>query len=248
MKLLWNNYATSSATYVGTTENVNYPIANLYEEQLSKVYRSVFVSTTEEIILQQSCAPTHVSIFNHNVSSSATIYVEAASSSGFTGAFSTTMDWAEYYMVTDEFVSTSKEFWRVRIEGNSTALSYAQSGYLFVGDSLDMPYMKRDQEITKKVVSNVVISHGGQVYGDEMYSYRNPVVNFPLVTSTWREQVQDVFDDRKNYGSMILMIWPDSLETESPMYCVFDQKELKWKRTTDRNHKWETTIKFREVF
>jgi hypothetical protein len=250
MRILWNNLIDDGSSYTAYSEDADYPVLNVADSRASRTYHTSGVASTEYIIVRETStiAPTYCALVNHNVSSSASIYVEASSSSGFGGAFSTTIPWSSYTMLTS-WTSTGKEWWRVRVVGHSTLTAYMQIGVMYLGTYLQLPGMKPDQTISDETTAKVTIGDGGQAYGDDGYSYRAPKINFPYITSTNRTEMRTMWAGVKNYKPIVLDIWEstDSSE-ETPIYCVIDQRELEFKRTDDVNYRWTTSLQFREVF
>lgn len=247
VRVLFNNLIDSGSSYTANNEDPNYPLSNLYDTRLSREFRNVVVSTSDYVIMRESSiAPTYVALLNHNISSSATIYVEASSSSGFGGAFSTTIAWSSYTMLS-RLVSTAKEYWRIRVDGNSTANTHLGIGSIWLSEYIQMPGMSVDQELGDVTTARNAISDSGQLYGDNGYNYRTFKVNFPYLSSAQRYDMSTVWHTVKNYKPIIMDIWPNSPE-ERVMYCFINQDSLNFQRTDDRILRWKTSINFREVF
>lgn len=248
MRILYNNLIDAESSYTMTSENSAYPITNAFDSRLSKEYRSTIVSTSDRIaVMESSIAPTYIALINHNISSSATLYIEASSSSGFTGAYSTTIAWSSYTAIHNIGTSTAKDYWRIRIEGNSTLNSYLRLGYLYLGTYLQMPGMERNQEIGIITTAKTNISDSGQLYGDNGYSYRSFKCNFPYLTNQERSDISTMWNTVKNYKPIVLDIWHNSTE-ERFMYCYIAQDNLIFGRTDDINMRWKTGLVFKEVF
>ena len=250
MRLCYNNEIDESTAIAAYSEDSSYPVSNIVDSRASRVYRSTVVQATEFIDIAETITPTYVCLINHNVTSSATIYLEG--STGFstwtsTAVFSTTLDWSSYTILQYITSTVAYEAWRLRVVGNSTDLSYTQIGVLSLGTYFQMPAMKPDQTITKEVTSRITIGDSGQAYGDDGYSYRSPKINLPYISSQERVDLSTVFEAVKNYKPVILDIW-EADDEELPMYCVIDQNSLEFKRTNDRNYRWGTSLQFREVF
>lgn len=251
MRLSWNNYIDAESSITAYDVNINYPESNLSDPRTSRVYRSNTVNSTEIIRFTETINAKYVCLVNHNVSSSATVYIEGSSSFATwasTATFSTTIPWSSYIMNT-YFISSSYPYWQVRIVNNSTSLIYTQIGVVQIGDWLQLPRMKPDQQINDEVTSKISISDGGQSYGDDGYYYRSPTINLPYLTSTERNDIRTMFYSVKNYKPVLLDIWESSNSSEEfPMYCIIDQTNIEWKKTDDINYRWSCSLKFREVF
>jgi hypothetical protein len=248
MRILWQNLIDDGSSYTPYSEDANYPVSNLYDTRLSRVYRSLAAVATEYILVNESCAPQYVGLINHNVSSSATIYVEGGSSSGLsTLTYSTTFTWSSYTMLSTQPSTVACTYHRIRVVGSTTS-TQIQIGYLFMGNYIELPGMKNDQETIDEVTSKITVSDSGQAYGDDGYRYRSFTINFPYVTQSQRTSVRTMFATIKNYQPVITVIWPGNTTYETPIYSIIDSKNLSFKRTDDYNLPWTFSLKIREVF
>jgi hypothetical protein len=249
VRILYNNYVSSAATLSASNQNPLYAFANLYDTRLSKAFRTLAPMTTETITAEVTAAPVYCVLAGHNVSSSATIYVEADNSSSFgsTAAFSTTMSWAEGSMYA-YFASTTRTHWRVRVVGQSTDTDYLEIGHWRLSTFIEMPGMKPDQTIKDETTAMVDISNSGQAYGRAGYDYRNPTITFPYLSNTERDAIRAMWATVHNYVPVYVILWPGSTSEERPLYSIINQAGIEWKRTDDRNYRWTTSLQFREVY
>jgi hypothetical protein len=246
---LWNNGISSGSSFTAYSEDAQYPVTAIYDTRLSRVYRTNSVASTEYVIVKPSTATRmyYAAILNHNIESTATVYIEGSATSSFGAAFSTTLAWSSYTMIGTISSTAAYAYWRARIVGNSTTNGYIQIGFLYLGGYLQLPGMKPDQEIIYETTAKISISDGGQAYGDDGYSFRAPKVNFQYSTAANKVEIQDMWAGVKNYVPIILHIWESSTE-ERPLYCVIDQTNVTFKRTDDYTYRWATSLQFREVF
>lgn len=251
MRILWDNYIDVNSSWTSYSEDANYPLSNLYDTRLSRVYRSNGLASTEYIqVGESSIVPEYFAMLAHNVSSSATISLIAGTSSGMsTASWTQTLTWSSYTLVSTITSTVSCSYYKLKVVGLSTATqSYIEIGFLYLGDYIEMPFMKPDQTIKDETTAKITISDGGQAYGDDGFSYRSPTINFPYLTNTERDNIRTMWASVKNYKPVILIIWPSASTIEKPMYCILDQKNIEWKKTDDVNYLWATSISFREVF
>lgn len=250
MRLLWNNFISSGNSFTYASEDANYPIENIYDIRLTRPYRTDGLLSTEYVIAGYTGVPEYVALVAHNVSSSASIYLEGGSSSGLsTLTFSESLTWTENTLISTIASTASCDYFRLRIAGLSTATQeYISIGYWFLGEYLEMPGMKPDQNLYNRTTSRVSITDGGQVYADDGYNYRSGTMNFPYLTQTQRSDITTMFNAVKNHKPVIMIIWPSNTSEELPVYCIIDQADFNWKRTDDVNYRWATSMSFREVF
>lgn len=251
MRILWSNYLSSGSSWTSQSEDANYPMSNLYDIRLTRQYRTDGLLSTEYIQAGEAgIIPQYFAMINHNVSSSATIVLDGASSSGMsTLTWTQTLTWSSYTLVSTITSTVSCDYFRLKISGLSTTTqSYISIGYLYLGNYLEMPGMRPDQSIADETTSRVSVSDGGQVYADDGYNFRAGKINFPYLTQTQRDDIRTMFATVKNYQPVIMLIWPSNVSEEKPIYCLFDQKKLEFERTDDVNMRWATSLNFREVF
>ena len=52
----------------------------------------------------------------------------------------------------------------------------------------------------------------------------------------------------RNVYPIFMVVWNNSKDVETIMYCIIDQKKLQFKKNGEPNNPYSVTIKFREVF
>ena len=253
MRILWDNKAIS-ATLSTAGEDTDYPATNMQDRRLSRYYKSLTDVDQEVIIdLDAPIAVSYFAIFNHNISSSATIKLQGANEDTNDVVdwdnpdFETTVTHSAYYLI-KSITEQTYDRWRFYVDDPLNSDGYIKIGLIYIGTYLQMPGMKIDQEIPKAVTSTRKLGYGGQVYGDKNYVYRNPKINHPFLTNDQKTNINTMFEEVQNFKPVILLIWANDLDFESPIYCVIDQPQIIFKRTDSHNLKWQTQIKYREVY
>lgn len=238
-----------TSTYIDCySASGSYPVSNLQDTRLSRVYHTDGKASTEYVHIVNGSTVTYACILGHNLSTDCTVYVEGSDSTWSTGAaFSTTMTVSTGIMVSSLTASTYA-YWRFRFNDTSTATTYHSIGGLYLGMYVQLPGMKPDQTISDETTARVTVSDGGQAYGDDGYDYRSPAINFPYLVSTQRTDIRTMFASVKNYTPVIALIWESALTLEEPLYCIIDSKTLDWKKTGDIGKPWSVSLKLREVF
>jgi len=246
MRLLYDNKFLT-ATILATSENPNYLAANMQDTNLSKVYRSAITSTT--IKISTTIKASYCSILGHNLTSTASITLQGNDTDAWGApSFEQTIPYRQSMCILN-FSEATYNYWRITItDDDTTSDGYIEIGSIFLGTYLQMPGMKLNQTLEKKSDSTVSISYSGQAYGEERYSYRNPMFSFPFLSHDQRDSLNSMFENNKNVKPVICLIWANDLNIEEPMYCLIDQKSLQFKRNGESHDPWGTKIKFREVF
>jgi len=247
MKILYDNKFLDS-TILASSENPNYLAANMQNPILSKVYRSTADSTT--IKISTNITASFCAILGHNFTSTVVITLQGNDTDAWgSPSFEETISYRSDMCIL-QFTEADYNYWRVVItDDDSSADGYIEIGSIYLGTFIQMPGMKQDQTFEKKSLSNVSISYSGQSFGETRYLYRNPNINFPFITHSMRDSLNDMWDNNQNVKQIIVLVWSDRLDLEAPMYALIDQDTLSFKRNDNNvNFPWGTKLKLREVF
>jgi len=247
MKILYDNQILDSTV---TCSNVNssYPIANIQDTRLSKYFRSDTDADFGIIINLTGLTASYIAILNHNLSSGATITLQAnATDSWGAPTFSQAITWGSG-MIVQSFTEQTFAYWRLLISDNSNPDTYIKIGHLYLSGSLTLPAMAQDQVVDKKTTSKNSISYSGQAYGKQMYMYRSAKVNFPFISLTQRDDMLDLFISQENIYPVIVLIWEANLDIESPIYSVIDQDSFGMSRNGKIAKPFKMSFQIREVF
>ena len=246
MRIMWNNLV-DIATLSSCSENPNYSLANVKEWQLSSRFQAVG-NNAETITIDclTPCAVSRFAIIGHNLSASATITLQANTTDSWTTpAWSATVTRRSYAII-HRFTEVSYRYWRVVI--TDTGVSAIRISRLFLGTFLQLPGMKKDQELTRNTTGESIISDTGQAFPSGGYMYRTPKINFPYLTHAQRTELDAMWQAVGNEKPVLLTVWDDREDLEQPVYCIIDQKEMTFKRNDEDGFPWGTSLKIREVF
>jgi hypothetical protein len=246
MQILYDNKA-DTATLSRSTENSSYPVENIADPRVSRVFRTVNASG-QYIKLSTRITASRVAIAGHNLTSGCTIKLQGNDTDSWaTPALDETLTHADGIII-GKFAEATYNYWRLYVDCTDGSISYVQIGRLYLGTFLQLPDMAMDQVITDDTTSTVDISAGGQVYGDEGYVYRNPTVNFPAISDAERADIRAMWAVVQNVKPVFVSVWANREDKESPMYAILNQTAIEFKRTDYPLYPFSTTLKFREVF
>lgn len=253
MRILWDNKAID-ADLTEYSQNPDYPVENIQDTRLSRYYRSLD-ENEQYIIIDGGVGITasYIAIFNHNLTSGATIRLEGGDEDSNDDvdwdnpSVRITIPWTEYYLIR-EFTEQTHDRWRLYFDDPDNQDEYIKIGFVYLGTYLQMPPMKRDQEIPVFTESYRTIGTGGQAYGDKNYRYRNPKVKFSYLSQDDKDNITEMWEEVENVTPIVLLIWADRFDIETPMYCLIDQNMIMFKKTNSDNLPFTTEMKFREVF
>jgi len=249
MKLLWDNKA-KTATISVNSENPNYPIENLQDTILAKVFRSTQADGVR-IKFSTQIKASYVAILNHNIPEGADIWLQGNNTDSWDApTFSQQLTWNSDIII-DAIDEQTFNYWSLWINHDETgADEYIQIGFVFLGIYLQMPGMDPKQQLPHNTTAKKTISTGGQVYGDDSYEFYNFKVKFPPVTNAQRNSIDTMFGSIKNIIPVIVLIWSNDLDFQPPLYMVIDDKKIPWKKAgSDKDGRlWTFSLNFREVF
>jgi hypothetical protein len=245
MQIIYDNKISVSTP---STENPDYPIENLDDKRLSKIFKTTSAED-QSIVFDGPIKATRIVIAGHNFSVDSMIRVQGNNTNVWTAPSYNSLATYKSGIILHKITEATYNYWRLFVDdAESNANDYLSIGRLFLGEFLQMPGMKIDQILTKKTTSENKISSSGGVFGDKRYGYRSLTVNFPSVSETQRQALLTMWDAVENIEPFFIVPWANREDIETPIYCIFDQDEITFKRSDNYMVPWSTTLKFREVF
>ncbi len=246
MRVLYNNLIWDS-TVTNTNANANYPIANIKDSRLSKYYRSVNDNDMYFVIDTGSAvALTYFAIMSHNISSGATLTLEAnATDVWTTPSFTTTLTHGDG-IILENFTEQSYRYYRLTVSDNSNPDEYIQIGGLYLSNHAQFPAMEQKQSLGRSSTSKKQISDSGQLYVNRKYKYKTRKADFPFVTWSQAESIDGVFD-YVDYP-IILMLYEANLANEPAIYAHIDGDSFVLDRNGNVTNPFKTSFNFRQIF
>lgn len=250
MIILYDNKITD-ATITASSENPLYPFDDAFaDDRLSRVGRTVSATSQTLVFDFASGNPEvdAVAILGHNISASGSITVEANTSNSWgSPAFTDTLDlydeWIALFANTQEY-----RYWRLSITDPGSTDGYIEIGQIYIGSQLDMPPMIRNQKLPKLTSSTSQKSVNGQLYGDRRLMYRTGSIQFAqAIPHTYKTNIDTFFSTVETIKPFILIVWEESMDKESPMYCCLT-KQLEWSRYGSDGLLWDLSIEVEECF
>lgn len=199
MKFLQTNLI-DSASLTASTEESAYPASNLQDAILSSVWRSAGV-TSENIVINLGTASAADIVFlaNHNLTSSATITLQANSSDSW-GAppFSETLTW-ESGIINKAFTSASYQYWRVVLADSTNTDGYLKLGGIGLGAAYDVPGIGTTYQVENNSTALKYVTQSRQVFGSEGVFWKQVNVQIPYVTQAERVEMETCFKAKDWY-------------------------------------------------
>lgn len=236
------------ATITASSEQAGYGASvSLKDPRLCRKWKA-YGALDEYVIFDMGAAVavTNCILANTNLTASATVRVEANSSDSWaTPAFSSVLaQYGDKWSAT--FTAQTYRYWRVYLD-DATNPDALYLGAAFIGPALTMPGMAPDQEIPTKSSAQTVFSIGGQAYGDRRIRYKTASINFPYISLTDKDLIDDFFDVVDITNPFFLLVWEDDLTIEPPIYCVLT-KDLVWSiDSTNSGRSYKLSLEFQEA-
>lgn len=252
MRIAYDN-EVDNMSLTPATEDANYPVENIQDIRLSKVYRST--DDADETIVMDAGAgntinPTVLLIAAHNITDAATISIQGNATDSWG---SPTVDESVTHdagVIVHTFTGSALRYWRLYVDDDANPDTYIEIGRVFLGTYLQMPNVAPGIEFPRQSTTQRSFSLSGQIYANRGIDYLAPGFEVPVISDAERQAIDTMWLDVGNHKPVFLTVWEDSLSTLRPIYCVIDQEAIGWRRSElgSWGLLWETAIQFREVF
>jgi hypothetical protein len=176
-------------TVAATSSHATYPIANIQNQRLSRVWRSdtaVVTNVDITIDLINAREVDIIGLANNNFSASATVQIDAGTTTSVLD-FSTTMTWRQFTSFKLLSPSQSYRYWRIRINDPSNADGFLEVGYLLLGLVETTPRgIAYEPGLLIDHISdvNVETTDGGAIFADFIVDMKRISVTFTAMTDT----------------------------------------------------------------
>ena len=170
---------------------------------------------------------TMVAIFGHNLTSGATVTLQANEDDSWEEPlYSQAMTWNEKALV--KFLDEEYQWWRITLEDGSNPDEYIEIGRICAGEYVE-PDVNVNQEVQKKLIDPSVVqeSAGRQGYAVEKEVYRTMDVGCTGIARAPQDQLAAMFEAVKTINMLVFALDPDDYPEEDTLYC---------KITTDLSH------------
>ena len=244
MQILYDNKIIG-AILSRSSENPGYPIANVQDTKILKAFRTLSASGEWIKITSPAITASRFAILGHNLSSAAEIHLQGNDTDVWTApSFDETITW-KAGIILHSFTEATYNFWRLLI--TDSGRTYLSIGELYIGTYVQYPDITPDIEISDVTLARAEESSSGQVFGDDVYDYREWALNL-LLTDEDRAIVRAHWAISKNNRPFIAVLWANDEDIELPIYCRMNQDKIVWKKIAQTGAKWSTTIEYKEVF
>lgn len=226
MRIAYTNLIdATAATITETSEDVNYPVENVQDQRLAKVYHTAAVTTQTVIIdLGATAQVTMGAIIGHNISAAASTITVAGgdTASVFATAESLTHDAG---MILKFFSAQNHRYWQFVVDDQTNPDGYISIGRLWVGEYITVdPSSVVDFRVIKKRSDTVVYGKHRQKFADPGVGWRRFEMDFPESSASMVTAIETMYDTVGEHSSFIFANF-DSDRTWSivePCYVSID--------------------------
>jgi len=208
------------ATITSSGEESGLPDDNAVDDFVAKKWRTT-ADTGQWIKFDLGPAKkiTMLAIFGHNLTSGATVTLEAHTSDAWDDPlYSQELTWNEKAIV--EFLDQTYQWWRITLEDGSNPDTYIEIGRICAGEYIE-PTVNVSQDVQKQYIDPSVKqeSAGRQGYAIEKDVYRVFDVMFTGIDRTQQNQLIVMFKVVKNIYMLVFALDPDNYPEEDTIYC-----------------------------
>jgi len=214
------DFLFDDGTITSSSEASGLPDDNAVHDFVGRVWRTT-ADTGQWIKFDLGSAKklTMAAIFGHNLTSGATVTLEAnATDSWGAPSYSKALTWNSLAIV--EFIDQTYRWWRITFEDGSNPDGYIEIGRICGGEYYE-PGVNIDQAVQKKIVDPSVRSEseGRQGYAVEKDEYRVFDVQFTGIDRTQQGELETIFRAVKTIRPLVFVLDPDEYPEADTIYC-----------------------------
>ncbi len=243
--ILFSDETTKDSVIAANSADVNYPVANVLDSRLTKVYRTD-ANTTAEIVLNAGAAVTvsGIAIANHNISSGATIKIQGnATESWSSPSVDESITFASG-IIKHTFTEASYQYWRIQIVDAGNSDGYIEIGRSWVGKVFTTPGISKTVSDSRKSNSAKSISVSGQSYQDVRYFNSMISVKIPRLTHAEKASLITEFEN-VDYGVPFFVQFDESCLDLDTLYVTMDMDQVAFNLLSNNKY-YESAISFME--
>lgn len=255
MKLFWNNLADASASVLtASSADASYPVANVANGHLQKVWRTGTTLTEEYINIDfgSSVEFSAILLAAHDLTVDDLLRFKFSDSDVFTDAVEVGIDWTEETILA-VFPPVTARYLRVMFTKGAAGQT-RDIGRLFVGPHSDQDELPDDKGYREdpKDLSKIATSLGGQDWGEIRPQYRELQIRGTKLTE---DDVQDLLDLDEHCG----VVTPFFIQVQDPqgdlnaqpldevIYCRLKSLTGREHESSDTTLRWRVTLDLKEV-
>jgi hypothetical protein len=223
-----HTFPFDAATITSSSEAAGLPDDNAIHPFVARVWRTTGCGTVEspewiKFYLGTTAEKiTMVALFGHNLTSGATVKLQAYSEDAWTvppAYESPAMTWNAHAIVL--FLNQTYKWWRVTLADPDNGDGYIEIGRICAGEYYE-PAINITEDLRKRIVdpSDKQESEGRQGYAVEKQVYRVYEVKFTGISRTQQGELETMFRSAKNIRPLAMALDPDNYPEDDTIYCM----------------------------
>ena len=215
MRIAYTNLIDAGSAPTTLTEDLLYPEENLQNQRLAKRWRSTDPSAQTIVCnLGSAQAVNTIAILGHNISSAATLTIEAHTSDSWgSPSYTTSLTYTAGAILKYLSAAQTYQYWRFTVDDGSNADGYVEVGRFWLGDYISIdPSSLYGFTVTKRRSDQVVYGRDRQKFATEGVGWRRFSFSFPRTGGTALTNVLTMIDTVGAHGSVIFSNF-DSIRT-----------------------------------
>jgi len=246
MKLMTTE-TTGNAIVSANSNNINYPVSNLLDSRLTRIYKSDD-STSVTITFDLGSAKTidNISIANHNISSGVTVlkWQGNASNTWSSPSIDETLTWSSG-IINKSFTGGSYRYWRLEIVDSGNTDGFISIGRVYGSEAEISPGIAPLFSHTRKSESKKSISVAGNIYGDKRYFYDMISIRWKKISHSQKAEIIEWFEAVDITDPFFITFNEDCLDMVT-YYVVMDVDQISFNLLANPAY-YEAAASFREA-
>jgi hypothetical protein len=223
--IIYNDLKSDSATLTVDDELSNYPVENIQESRLSRIFKNAALESSIVFDMGEAVSVDCIAILKHNLSEYATITLQGNDSDSWTSpAFEQEITYSSDN-ITLEYTTQTYRYFRLYINDSTNSDGYIQLSRVIIGEYYQPPGILAEAEDSLIDESVKTRSKSGQSYTDLRYKARSMSFNFPIVGTYEKTEMMDVFETLGQSTATIFVFGEIGLDISS-LYATINQDTL----------------------
>ncbi len=244
---LMTTETTGNANVSANSNNINYPVSNLLDSRLTRIYKSDD-STSVSIVFDAGSAVTvdNISIANHNISSGVTTlkWQGNASNAWSSPSVDETLTWGAR-IINKAFAGGVYRYWRLEIVDIGNVDGFISIGRVYGSEAEISPGIAPLFSHTRKSESKKSIGISGSIYGDKRYFYDMISIRWNKISHAQKADIISWFEAVDITDPFFITFNEDCLDMVT-YYVVMDVDQISFNLLANPLY-YEAAASFREA-
>jgi hypothetical protein len=245
MRIAYSNLV-DDATLTANSEDSGFPVENAQDQRLAKVWRTQSATGVTCVVDLGSAQDVNtVAIIGHDLTTSATLTIEAnATDSWASASVSTSLTALDGMVLKFLSASESYRYWRFSIDDASAANSYVNVGRLWLGTYFTPdPASNAKFAVVKKRSDNVTYGRGRQKFATPGVGWREFDLSFRRTEGTALSNMLTMVDTVGQHASFIFANFDTRRDYPIVEPCYVSlQKDVRFRHTKGMKFEYKLTL------